>query len=99
MSAYMLVLLRNRNKEWLAEYLTHVPALLRSYGGEYVTVSKSLRRLEGAGHLPETIALFSFPSLAKIEEFMSSAEYRPYRELRQRNSDAEILAFEAGRTP
>jgi len=95
----MVVLLRNRNRDWLADYVTSVPAILRGYGGEYLAVSKSVRRLEGAGNLPEIIALFSFPSLAKIEEFMSSDEYRPFRDLRQRNADADILIFEGGRTP
>ena len=95
----MVVLLRNRNRDWLADYVTSVPAILRGYGGEYLAVSKSVRRLEGAGNLPEIIALFSFPSLAHIEEFMSSDEYRPLRKLRQENADADILIFEGGRTP
>jgi len=99
MSAYMLVSLRNRNRDWLPDYVAKVPAILRSYGGEYIAVSKSVRRLEGAGDLPDIIALFSFPSLASIEEFMSSDEYRPLRKLRQRNADADILIFEGGRTP
>jgi len=99
MSAYMVVLLRNRNRDWLPGYVAKVPAILRSYGGEYIAVSKSVRRLEGAGDLPEIIALFSFPSLAHIEEFMSSDEYRPLRKLRQENADADILIFEGGRTP
>jgi len=99
MSAYMLVSLRNRNRDWLPDYVAKVPAILRSYGGEYIAVSKSVRRLEGAGDLPDIIALFSFPSLASIEEFMSSDEYRPLRKLRQGNADADILIFEGGRTP
>jgi len=99
MGAFMIVLLRNRNSAWMADYLANVPAILRKYGGEYVGVSKSVKQLEGNGGSPDGIAIFNFPSAAMIEEFMCCEEYRPYRESRQRNSDSNIFIFDAARAP
>ena len=99
MAAFMIVMLRNRDAQWMADYVTHVPGILRKYGGEYVGVSKRIKQLEGIMPIPDGIAILRFPSAARIEEFMACEEYRPYRELRQGSSAADILIFDAAPAP
>ena len=99
MAAFMIVLVRNRNSDWMADYVANVPAILRKYGGDYAGVSKSVKRLEGSVETPEAIAILTFPSAAKIEEFMACEEYRPYRESRQNSSDSDIFIFDAAKGP
>jgi uncharacterized protein (DUF1330 family) len=95
MAAYMVVLLNNRNTDWLEEYVKHVPSIFRQFGGEYVGVSTSVKKLEGVLPAPQQMAIFSFPSTGDIERFMTSDAYKPFLEMRKLNSDAEILMFDS----
>jgi uncharacterized protein (DUF1330 family) len=95
MAAYMVVLLNCRNTDWLEEYIKHVPSIFRKFGGEYVGVSSSVKKLEGPLPAPEQMAIFRFPTTGDIERFVSSDAYKPFLELRRRNSEAEILMFDS----
>ena len=95
MAAYMIVLLNNRNTEWLEEYVKQVPSIFRKYGGEYVGVSSSVKKLEGNVPAPHQIAIFSFPSTKEIERFMACDAYKPFKEIRRQNSEAEIFMFDS----
>ena len=94
MTAYMISLLNNRNTDWFKEYLVNVPPLLRKYGGDYVAFSTNVKKLDGVVPAPQQVAIFTFPSVAAIEDFMSSDEYQPYSALRKANADAELFVFE-----
>lgn len=97
MPAYMIVLGKNRrNDAWLEEYIAAVPPIFRRYGGEYVAVSKRVKELEGLDLGGQYAAIFSFPSLEKVEEFMAAPEYRPFAELRKKNAESIIFALDTG---
>ena len=80
MAAYMIVLGKNRNPEWLNEYMTNVPTIFRRYGGEYLDVAKRIKQFEGQDLGGNIAAIFSFPTLEKVEAFMSSSDYKPFAE-------------------
>lgn len=103
MTAYMVGLIASRDDSWLPDYLEHVPAIIRSFGGEYVSVSgpyrgadapSPVRQLEGAPFPVNLAAVFRFPSLDAIDRFEASDDYRPFREARERCSDIQSFAFE-----
>jgi uncharacterized protein (DUF1330 family) len=93
MSAYLVVLLNVKTTDWVADYVARVPTILRKYGGEYLAVSKTISRKEGERVVPDQIALFTFPSLEKIDEFLTCEEYEPYKDARIAGSSADIFAF------
>lgn len=92
----MIVLIDIRNSDWVADYRAKVPAILASYGGEYITVGEAIEQLEGTLSLPRgNAAILRFPDIASIKAFRASEEYRPFLESRLPFADAEIFAFEA----
>jgi uncharacterized protein (DUF1330 family) len=72
--------------------------MIRSHGGEYLAVPKSIanaiERVEGSGTIPDVIVLFRFPSVEAAKSFLESPEYRPYRSSRMAGSDSDIFVFE-----
>ena len=81
---------------WVDEYQANVPAIMaimRKHGGEYFAVSENIKRYEGDGPNPDRIAIFTFPSMEKIEAFVSDADYRPYRAARLAATSSDAFAF------
>ena len=94
MATYLLVTLNIHDPSWVENYLAHVPAILRSYGGEYFAVSSRVKRYEGKGPVPDQVVLFTFPSTEAIDAFMACPEYAPYKEARIACATTDILAFD-----
>lgn len=94
MPAFMVVMVYLRESGWVADYIANVPAILRTYGGEYFAVSTSVTQFEGDGPVPDQVALFTFPSVDHMDGFVNSAEYAPYKEARLAQSSALIVGFE-----
>ena len=94
MSAYLVVNVYLRDTKWVQDYLANVPRILRSFGGEYLAVSRRLQQFEGEGRAPDQVALFTFPSLEAMNAFMSCPEYAPYKHARLEQSSALIVGFE-----
>ncbi|MET0545071.1 MAG: DUF1330 domain-containing protein [Caulobacterales bacterium] len=95
MSAYMVVLLDVQNTDWVENYVANVPAIFRRYGGEYLAVSKRVETVEGDAKAPDQIAIFTFPSVDAIKQFLESADYAPYAKARIAASSANVFAIEA----
>jgi uncharacterized protein (DUF1330 family) len=95
MAAYLVVHVYLRDSQWVEGYVANVPAIIRSYGGEYLAVSKELKQFEGNGPMPDQVAIFTFPSLDAIDRFVNSAEYKPWKDARLAESSATIVGFEA----
>lgn len=95
MAAYLVVHVHLRDTQWVADYVANVPAIVRKYGGDYLAVSDTLKQFEGELGQPDQVALFTFPSLDAIEQFMSSDDYKPYKAARLEQSSATIVGFEA----
>lgn len=95
MAAYLVVHVHLRDTQWVADYVANVPAIIRSYGGEYLAVSKELKQFEGDAPVPDQVAIFTFPSLDAIDQFMNSDAYKPYKDSRLSQSSATIIGLEA----
>jgi uncharacterized protein (DUF1330 family) len=57
-------------------------------------VSKRVKELEGLDFGGQYAAIFTFPTLEKVEEFMDSEDYKPFSDLRKRNADTIVFAFD-----
>ena len=98
MSAYMVSFVTAHSLDWVPDYLTQVPPIVRRHGGEFVAVAKpepgAIERLEGSAPVPQSIVLFKFPSMDAIKSFLESPEYRPYRDARIVATESNLFAFE-----
>jgi uncharacterized protein (DUF1330 family) len=95
LTAYLLAQNNVTDPAWLEDYIANVPTIFRKYGGEYLAVSKQVRQYEGGGEAPEQVAIFTFPSLDALTEFLECEEYRPYREARQAGAISTVIGFES----
>jgi uncharacterized protein (DUF1330 family) len=86
--------LHDTEVDWAAEYLEKVPPIIRSFGGEYLFMTQTIKQLEGDDPMPDYFTVFTFPSLAKIEEFMNCEAYQPFKALRLAHSSASIFGVE-----
>jgi uncharacterized protein (DUF1330 family) len=95
MAGYMIALVNNRDTGWLEDYMTHVPPIIAGYGGAYLAASAALEQMEGRMQLPDQAAIFKFPSVAVIKEFLACEAYLPFAAARKASSETEILIFES----
>lgn len=95
MAGYMIALVYNRDTGWLAEYMAHVPAIIASFGGCYLGAAKDIEQAEGRLPIPDQAAIFKFPSVSAIREFLACEAYAPHAAARQAASETEILIFES----
>jgi uncharacterized protein (DUF1330 family) len=95
MAGYMIALVTNRDTGWLEAYMAHVPQIIASFGGSYLGASAELEQMEGVLPLPDQAAIFKFPSVAAIKEFLNCDAYAPFAAARRASSETEILVFES----
>jgi uncharacterized protein (DUF1330 family) len=99
MAAWMLVLQKQHNTQWLRDYMTNVPSMIHKHGGRYLGVARRIIPIENAlveGGNPEMdiAAMFEFPSGEAIQNFMASEEYQPYAEARKSGSSSDIYILD-----
>jgi uncharacterized protein (DUF1330 family) len=95
MAGYMIALVNNRDTGWLEDYMAHVQGIIAGYGGAYLAASAAFEQMEGTMILPDQGAIFKFPSVAVIKEFLGCEAYAPYAAARKASSKTEILVFES----
>ena len=97
MVAYMLVSINLEDQSWRKDYRNAVPAIMRSYGGEpnIRSQGRPIETLEGDAPTPDRVALFTFPSMKAIKDFLNSDAYKPYKDARMASAITNIIAFEA----
>jgi len=98
MSAYLIAHVDVTNPEGYEEYRAQVPAVIAAYGGRYLVRGGACEVLEGSGASGRRVVL-EFASMAKLKAFWDSPEYRPLRDLRERNATSTIVAVEGFQDP
>lgn len=93
MPAYVIVNVEIQDHTAFEDYVRNVPAIVRRFGGEYLAVTDSPQVIEGAWE-PHRLVLVRFPDMKKANAFLRSPEYAPWKELRQRATTSEMVAFE-----
>jgi len=92
-AAYLIANVQVTDVEVYAEYRRQVPPVVAAYGGRFLVRGGALRRLEGDGELNRVVVI-EFPSMAQLQSFYDSAEYRPLIGQRQKASRATLFAVE-----
>jgi uncharacterized protein (DUF1330 family) len=75
---------------WVPSYLEAVTAIVAKYGGRYVSRSPRPELLEG-DELPQFSVVAEFESAESAKAFYNSAEYQPFKQLRQQGSSGRML--------
>ncbi len=78
------------NPEDYNEYITKVKPIVEKFGGEYVVRGGTNQVVEGNWQYSRTIVL-KFPSYEKALEWYNSDLYKPVKELRQKNSEGNLI--------
>ncbi|HYL71158.1 MAG TPA: DUF1330 domain-containing protein [Candidatus Dormibacteraeota bacterium] len=93
MPAYLIAHVDITDPHGYEEYRLKVPAVVAAFGGRYLVRGGPHSRLEGDGTLAR-VAVIEFPTLAQLQAWYGSAEYRPLITLRQRCARSTLYAFE-----
>lgn len=94
MSAYVTMTIEEMNDPAaMQEYGAHAPAVVQSYGGEFLIAQSPAVTLEG-GWTPGAVTLIAFPSTERALEFYESADYRPWRQLRESAARTSIVLIQ-----
>jgi uncharacterized protein (DUF1330 family) len=94
MPAYVIVRLKVRNNDWVAEYRPKTTALVEKHGGKFLVRRGKMDRLEGKEPLPDGAVVIEFPSIEAAKAWHSDPAYAPLIKLRQSGADAEIMVVE-----
>jgi len=93
MAAYLVVNVEIKDRAAFEDYVRNVPPLVRKHGGEYLAASNSPKVLEG-NWKPHRLVLVRFPDMNAAQAFLQDPEYVPWKELRQRTTNSDMVSLE-----
>jgi uncharacterized protein (DUF1330 family) len=93
MSAYLIVDVEIKDRVAFEDYVRNVPALVRKHKGEYLAVSDTAQVIEGDWK-PHRLVLVHFPDLTTAHMFLNDPEYLPWKQLRERITNSNMVAME-----
>ncbi|HEY5718173.1 MAG TPA: DUF1330 domain-containing protein [Motiliproteus sp.] len=88
-------IVRIRDAEAFARYVAGHPPTLAPYGGRFLVKGYSPQPLEGRWE-GSRLVIHEFPSLDQLRAWYESAEYRPWRTLRQQAAEVNVVIAEGG---
>ena len=90
MSGFAIFNIEIKKPEQYKEYIEKVKPIVEMYGGEYVVKAGETTIVEGTWTYPRTVVI-KFPSYEKALEWYNSDLYKPVKELRQKNSEGNLI--------
>ena len=90
MSGFAIFNIDIKRPEEYKEYVKKVKPIAESYGGEYIVRGGENTIVEGNWAYPRTVVI-KFPSYEKALEWYNSDLYKPVKELRQKNSEGNLI--------
>ena len=93
MPAYLIVDVEIKDRAAFEAYVKNVPPLVRKHGGAYLAVSDTPLVIEG-NWTPHRLVLVTFPDMETAQTFLDDPEYQPWKELRQRVTNSNMVALE-----
>ena len=93
MAAYVIVDVSIADPEGYEEYRRQSAATVEAYGGRFLARGGAVTTLEGDWH-PRRLVILEFESVARAQEWWSSAEYEAIKPIRQRTTDTQMIVVE-----
>ena len=95
MSIYLILDNEVHDADTYERYKTAVRPMVEAAGGEYLTRDGKIDVLVGDWN-PGRVVIFKWPSREVLDAFMTSEEYKPWKELRESVSTTETLVCVEG---
>jgi len=93
MAAYVIVDLDVKDANAFESYRREVPAVIEKYGGRYLVRGGACEVVEG-DWTPKRVVVLEFPTMAALQRWYHSEDYRPLRAQRLACTAANIIAVE-----
>ena len=93
MPAYIIASIDIHDPEAMKVYSERVPAVIKAFGGRYLSRGAPTTTLEGEFPL-SNITILEFPSLEAAHSFWDSTEYGECKALREKCSTGRIAILE-----
>ena len=91
MSGYVIAQIKDiKDKEIYKQYVSKVTPIVEKFGGKFLVRGGEFQTVEGNWEHTRNI-LIQFPSYEKALEWYNSDLYKPIKELRQKNSEGNII--------
>jgi len=90
MSIYLILENQIHDVEAYERYKTAVKPMVEAAGGEYLTRDGKVDVLVG-DWIPSRVVIFKWPGQEALETFMSSEDYKPWKELRESVTTTKTL--------
>jgi uncharacterized protein (DUF1330 family) len=90
MTAYLLADIEVTDPQAYEGYKKGVTASIAAFGGRYIARGGKTEVLEGRW-TPKRLVIVEFSSIEKLREWYDSAEYRPFRDLRQKCAQSNLV--------
>ena len=90
MPAYVVAQINMTNKEGFKVYAEQVPETIKQFGGKYIVRAGEYKSMEGKWDYTRNV-IIEFPTYEKALEWYNSDLYKPVKELRQKNSEGNLI--------
>lgn len=92
MTYYAIIECNISSPEWVPDYLTHVPTLIETFGGKYISKTAKIELIEGEeSSTPQFSLIAEFPSKQAFHEFYECDTYQPFKTARINGSKTRLL--------
>ena len=90
MPGYVIAQINMTNKEGFKVYAEQVPETIKQFGGKYVVRAGEYTSMECKLDYTRNV-IIEFPTYEKALEWYNSYLYKPVKELRQKNSEGNLI--------
>jgi len=74
MSVYLIADIEIKDREMYSKYVEKVPAIIKKFGGRYLTQGGKITPLSGNWN-PERITMIEFENMERLQQCFNSPEY------------------------
>ena len=98
MTAYLIANIDVTDPAGFERYRAAVPSVIAAHGGRYLVRGGALAAVEGSLPLKRLVVL-EFPSMAALQAFYDSPDYRPLLALRLASTRSDVVLVEGYAPP
>jgi uncharacterized protein (DUF1330 family) len=97
MPAYVLAMMRIHDPETYRKYTDRTPAIVKKYGGRFLTRGEPVTTLEGTPY-QDRLVILEFPTQAQAEAWYADPDYQEAVVFRQAASVMTMMLVQEGAT-
>ncbi|MDJ1018460.1 MAG: DUF1330 domain-containing protein [Paracoccaceae bacterium] len=99
MPAYMISQVRVTDQEKFQSYLAQTQPIAAKFGARPVAMGAAAKTLNGANDGHQMVFVIEFPTMAQLEAWHHSEDYKAIVPLREEGSHQHMVAYEAQGVP